>query len=77
MIISANLPASLYVFLASPEGKFLKSKYLWSNWDVDELKARSEELKKTNDLTIGIVGGPFNDPKWKFVPGGAGAQKWN
>jgi NAD(P)-dependent dehydrogenase (short-subunit alcohol dehydrogenase family) len=55
----ANLPASFFVWLASPEGRFLRSKYLWANWDVDELKARKEEIEGTTLLSIGMQGWPF------------------
>jgi hypothetical protein len=30
-----SLPASFNVWLASPEARFLKGKFLWANWDVD------------------------------------------
>lgn len=55
----ANLPASFYVWLASPEAHFLRGKYLWANWDVDELKARKEEIENTNLLNLGLIGWPF------------------
>ena len=45
MIIVA-LPGQFYVWLASPEARFLKSKFVWVNWDVDELKSRAEEIKE-------------------------------
>jgi hypothetical protein len=43
-------------WVASPEGEFLKGKYLWVNWDVDELKARREELSAPTKLVTGLVG---------------------
>jgi NAD(P)-dependent dehydrogenase (short-subunit alcohol dehydrogenase family) len=54
-----SLPASFFVWLASPEAKFLRGKYLWANWDVDELKARREEIEGTTLLSIGMQGWPF------------------
>ncbi|RDW89013.1 hypothetical protein BP6252_01045 [Coleophoma cylindrospora] len=51
-----ELPASVAVWLASPEAEFLKSKYVWANWDVDELKAKKERLVSSQDLTIGLLG---------------------
>ncbi|KAF9031108.1 NAD(P)-binding protein [Hymenopellis radicata] len=39
-----SLPASFNVWLASPEARFLKGKFLWCNWDVDELKAQAKEI---------------------------------
>ncbi|KAK2604551.1 hypothetical protein N8I77_007469 [Diaporthe amygdali] len=56
-----SLPASFNVWLASPEARFLKGKFLWCNWDVDELKAQAEEIEKGTKLSIGLVGWPFND----------------
>jgi hypothetical protein len=39
------LPGDFAVWLASPEAKFLAGKFVWAQWDVDELltlKARLE-----------------------------------
>ncbi|KAH7066851.1 hypothetical protein BKA63DRAFT_546578 [Paraphoma chrysanthemicola] len=55
----ASLPASFMVWLASPEARFLKGKYLWANWDVDELKERKDEIEKSSLLSIGLQGWPF------------------
>jgi NAD(P)-dependent dehydrogenase (short-subunit alcohol dehydrogenase family) len=55
----ASLPASFFVWLASPEAKFLKGKFLWANWDVDELKDRAKEIEGTQFLSIGLGGWPF------------------
>lgn len=68
-ITLVSLPASFNVWLASPEARFLKGKFLWTNWDVDELKARAEELEANTQLSIGLVGWPFDKagykPDWK------------
>jgi hypothetical protein len=53
------------VWLASPEARFLKGKFLWSNWDVDELKARREELESSTALSVGLGGWPFGDTSFK------------
>jgi NAD(P)-dependent dehydrogenase (short-subunit alcohol dehydrogenase family) len=58
-VSDANLPASFFVWLASPEARFLKGKYLWANWDVDELKDRAKEIEDTTFLSIGLEGWPF------------------
>lgn len=52
----ADLPGHFLVWLASPEGAFLKGKFLWINWDVDELKAKAEEIAAPNKLVTGLVG---------------------
>ncbi|KAL4763906.1 SDR family NAD(P)-dependent oxidoreductase [Aspergillus foveolatus] len=55
-----SLPANFHVWLASPEARFLKGKFLYASWDVEELKARAEELAASRELTIGHVGWPFD-----------------
>ncbi|KAH7109299.1 oxidoreductase [Dendryphion nanum] len=56
----SSLPASFYVWLASPEARFLNGKFLWANWDVDELKARAKEIEGGDILSFGVIGWPFN-----------------
>ncbi|KAK0658096.1 hypothetical protein B0T16DRAFT_363431 [Cercophora newfieldiana] len=60
-----SLPASFALWLASPEARFLKGKYLWANWDIDELKARKDELQASRHLNIDLVGWPFGETGWK------------
>ena len=54
-----SLPASFMVWVASPEARFLKGKFLWANWDVNELKARATEIENGHLLSIGLGGSPF------------------
>ncbi|KFA56346.1 hypothetical protein S40293_08743 [Stachybotrys chartarum IBT 40293] len=54
-IDDVSLPASFNVWLASPEAKFLKGKYVWCNWDVDELKAQASEIMEGTKLNIGLL----------------------
>jgi hypothetical protein len=56
-----SLPASFILWLASPEARFLKGKFVWSNWDVDELKEHREELESSTKLNIGLGGWPFGN----------------
>lgn len=65
LILVVSLPASFSVWLASPEASFLKGKFLWTNWDVDELKAKAKEIEESNQLSIGLGGWPFQDGSWK------------
>jgi len=51
-----NLPAHFAVWLASSEAAFLNGKFVWSNWDVDELKARKNEITSGPNLTLGLLG---------------------
>ncbi|KUJ20389.1 NAD(P)-binding protein [Mollisia scopiformis] len=54
----AQLSADFMVWLASPEAEFLHGKLVWANWDVDELKAKKEELLSGPALTLGLNGWP-------------------
>jgi NAD(P)-dependent dehydrogenase (short-subunit alcohol dehydrogenase family) len=53
-----DLPANFIVWVASPEAEFTKGKYLWVNWDVDEIKAAKEEFKDPFFFGLGLVGWP-------------------
>ncbi len=52
----ASLPSDFVVWVASPEGDFLKGKNVWTNWDVDELKAGASKIQSTPVLTNGLLG---------------------
>jgi hypothetical protein len=45
----------------------LRGKFLWVNWDVDELKARAKEIEAGTELNIGLVGWPWGGGEfvWK------------
>lgn len=45
-------------WLASPEAAFLKGKYVWTNWDVEELKAAAAKIEQESFLTTGLNGWP-------------------
>jgi NAD(P)-dependent dehydrogenase (short-subunit alcohol dehydrogenase family) len=55
-VSTANLAGQFLVWLASPEASFLKSKFVWVNWDVDELKARADEIKDSLLLRVLLHG---------------------
>jgi hypothetical protein len=55
-VVIVELSANFAVWVASAEAEFLKNKIVWANWDVDELKAKSEELVASKQLTLGLVG---------------------
>jgi hypothetical protein len=61
LINLVSLPAGFNLWLASPEARFLKGKFLWCNWDVDELMAKAKELEEGTKLNIGLVGWPFEN----------------
>ncbi|KAF7194290.1 Short chain dehydrogenase citE [Pseudocercospora fuligena] len=52
----ANLPGYFCVWLASKEAQFLKGKFVWANWDAQELIERAEEIKKSRLLTVMLEG---------------------
>ncbi|KAL4877736.1 hypothetical protein BJY04DRAFT_209653 [Aspergillus karnatakaensis] len=57
-----SLPADFLVWIASPEAEFLRNKIVFAAWDVDELKARTNEIvggpPGTGELKIGFQGFP-------------------
>ncbi|KEF62679.1 uncharacterized protein A1O9_00652 [Exophiala aquamarina CBS 119918] len=54
------LPAHFTVWLASAEAEFLRGRYIWVNWDVEELIDRREEIQADPSLFKIILGGwPF------------------
>ncbi|OZJ06427.1 hypothetical protein BZG36_00460 [Bifiguratus adelaidae] len=52
------LAAWFTVWVVSSEARFLKGKFVWANWDVDELKARRKEIEGTSRFTLGLLGWP-------------------
>lgn len=57
--MSVDLPGHFCLWLTSPEAAFLRGKYVWVNWDVDELKARKEEIVSTDLLDTKLGGVSF------------------
>jgi NAD(P)-dependent dehydrogenase (short-subunit alcohol dehydrogenase family) len=41
----AELPAHFAVWLAGPDSDFLKGRFLWANWDVEELLANKANIE--------------------------------
>lgn len=52
----AQLPGHFLVWLASNEAKFLKNRYVWVNWDVEELKSRAKEIESSSLLQVNLDG---------------------
>lgn len=51
-----DLPGHFALWLAGPESDFLHGRFVWANWDVDELIALKDKLAgDPNFLTIGLV----------------------
>jgi NAD(P)-dependent dehydrogenase (short-subunit alcohol dehydrogenase family) len=56
-----ELPSHFSVWLASPEAEFLRSRFIWCNWDVEEMLARKEEISANPVLLTMTLGGwPFS-----------------
>ncbi|KAH7466337.1 hypothetical protein FOMA001_g16582 [Fusarium oxysporum f. sp. matthiolae] len=53
---TVELPAHFIVWLTSVEAEFLKGKFVWANWDAQELLARAEEIKSTMLLRVTLNG---------------------
>ena len=52
------------VWLASSEAAFLAGRFIWASWDVNELKARADEIRNGRYmLKLGLVGSPNKDAK--------------
>ncbi|KAK6212429.1 hypothetical protein LQW54_005203 [Pestalotiopsis sp. IQ-011] len=51
-----ELPAHFLVWLAAKEAEFLKGKYVWANWDAQELLARAEEIQSSMLLRVSLNG---------------------
>jgi hypothetical protein len=55
----ADLAGNFTVWAASPEAKFLKGKFVWVKWDVDELIANAKAIENSDLFTLGLTG--FSD----------------
>jgi hypothetical protein len=54
--LTVELPAHFLVWIASDEAAFLRNKFVWANWDVEELKARAEEIRTSSLLRVSLNG---------------------
>ncbi|KAK5113747.1 hypothetical protein LTR85_010764 [Meristemomyces frigidus] len=53
-----SLPSGFAVWLASPAADWVVGRFLWANWDVEELAQMKNEIVKNNELTFGVLGWP-------------------
>ena len=51
-----ELPGHFAVWLCSDEAKFLRGKFLWTNWDAEEIIERRPEIEGTLLLTATCMG---------------------
>ncbi len=54
-----QLPAHFMVWLSTPEAQFLNGKFVWANWDVEELKAQAKDIESTDKMSVTFQGWPF------------------
>jgi len=52
----AELAGQFCLWLASSEARFLKNKFVWVNWDAEELVQRQEEIKRSGILMMSLKG---------------------
>lgn len=57
------------VWLAGKEAGFLKGKYVFANWDVDEMVARKEEIVRESLLECWPTGLPRTQTKLTMKSG--------
>ncbi|KAL5337700.1 hypothetical protein BJX70DRAFT_409034 [Aspergillus crustosus] len=53
---TVELPAHFLVWLASDEAKFLKGRFVWANWDAQELISRADDIQKSMLLKVSLNG---------------------
>ena len=55
-----KLGGDFMVWLASLESEFLRGRFVWTNWDVDELKAKAASIERDPAMLRPTMGGwPF------------------
>ena len=55
------LPADFTVWLATSQAEFLRGRFLWANWDVDEMVGMKDKIESDPLLLAPTIGGwPFN-----------------
>ncbi|KAM3071282.1 hypothetical protein ACMFMG_008872 [Clarireedia jacksonii] len=51
-----QMSANFIVWASSPEARFLRGKFVWANWDVDEMMAKKDEIMGGLKLSVGLLG---------------------
>jgi hypothetical protein len=55
-VVLVDVPGAFTVWLCSPEADFLKGRFVYAQWDMDELKTKKELLASDpNQLTVSLV----------------------
>ena len=53
---AAELPGNFVVWLTTAEADFLNGRFMYANWDIEELKKRKKEIVQENLLTLTLKG---------------------
>lgn len=61
MLHEVGLPAAFSVWASSKQAKFLHGRFVWGNWDVDELMQRKAEFADPGFLKLGLQGTEYVD----------------
>lgn len=56
MINIVELSAHFIAWAANPQARFLKGRFVWANWDVEELKDMAEDIKRSEKFTTCLHG---------------------
>lgn len=56
---TVELPSNFAVWLCSPKARFLRGKFVWCDWDVEELLAKKDNIQGSALLTANCVGWLF------------------
>ncbi|KAL8956246.1 MAG: hypothetical protein Q9193_006178 [Seirophora villosa] len=55
-----KLSAHFILWMTSPEAHFLRGRFVWANWDVEQLKTRAKEIEESPQmLTSNVLGWPY------------------
>jgi len=60
---AAELPAAYCVWLTTPAADFLRGRFTYANWDVDELASKKSDIVHNNELRLAFQG--FETCSWK------------
>jgi hypothetical protein len=70
LFLLVALSGDFVTWAVSPEARFLTGRFVWANWDVDELKDMAPQLAKDPEMfTIGLRDMP-GDNRPSYVASG-------
>ena len=60
------LPAAFAVWASTKQAAFLHGRFVWANWDMEELVNRRTEFKDPGFLKLGLQGSEYIDIRTIF-----------